>query len=265
MFALVVRVRFPRMLLVVAVVLMAFASAAAAVPGNGRGNGRNDTTTTTTSTTISATSTTTSTPPPTSTYFSTLPVGAALPTDAVCASLVRAAPEVRANNLPFNNTVGVGGNSVYPKVSGNFTGSTDEILQWVACKWGLDEDIVRAQIVRESYWDQRAVGDDGESFGLGQVRAPYHPSAFVNDNAKVSSAYNVDYTYAVWRDCFEGRMTWLNTVERGLEYAAGDVWGCLGVWFSGRWYTQAAIDYMNLVRSDLDNRVWETQNFLSYG
>ena len=203
--------------------------------------------------------------PPPPTRFATLPVGSALPSDATCASRVRAAPEVRAANASYNNTRGIGGNSVYPRVSGNFVGTTDQILQWAACKWGVDEDIVRAQIVRESYWDQRSIGDNGESFGLGQVRVPYHQSAFVNDNAKRSSAYNVDYTYAVWRDCFEGKLTWLNTVERGREYSAGDLWGCLGVWFSGRWYTTPAMNYMSLVQSDLNQRVWTTPNFLSYG
>ena len=203
--------------------------------------------------------------PPPPTRFATLPVGSALPSDATCASRVRPAPEVRAANVSYNNTRGFGGNSLYPRVSGNFAGTTDEILQWAACKWGIDEDIVRAQIVRESYWDQRSVGDNGESFGLGQVRVPYHQSAFVNDNAKRSSAYNVDYTYAGWRECFEGRMTWLNTVERGRDYSAGDLWGCLGVWFSGRWYTAAAVGYMSLVQSDLNQRVWTTPSFLNYG
>ena len=203
--------------------------------------------------------------PPPPTPFATLPVGSALPTDATCASRVRAAPEVRAANVPYNNTGGFGGNSLYPRVSGGFTGTTDEILQWVACKWGIDENVVRAQIVRESYWDHRTVGDNGESFGLGQVRVPYHDTAFVNDNAKRSSSYNVDYTYAVWRECFEGRLTWLNTVERGREYAAGDLWGCLGVWFSGRWYTSAALNYIGLVQSDLNQRVWTAPEFLQYG
>ena len=203
--------------------------------------------------------------PPPPTRFATLPVGTVLPSDAMCAANVHAVPEVRAANITYNNTRGVGGNSLYPRVSGNFSGSTDEILQWAACKWGIDEDVVRAQIARESFWDQRTVGDNGESFGLGQVRVPYHQSAFVNDNAKRSSAYNVDYTYAGWRDCFEGRLTWLNTVERGREYSAGDLWGCVGVWFSGRWYTAAAVSYIDLVQSDLNQRVWTTPNFLSYG
>ena len=59
------------------------------------------------------------------------------------------------------------------RVTGNFTGTTDEIIQWVACKWGVDEDAVRAQIIKESYWYQSNVGDNGESFGLGQVRGDH--------------------------------------------------------------------------------------------
>ena len=84
-------------------------------------------------------------------------------------------------------------------MTGNFTGTTDEIIQWAACKWGIDEDLVRAQIAVESWWDQRAGGDltstqsnchpdvrtttgqCPESFGLLQVRYLYHASAFVDD------------------------------------------------------------------------------------
>ena len=39
--------------------------------------------------------------------------------------------------------------------------STDEILQWAACKWGIDEDIVRAQAAKETYWTQDHLGDFG--------------------------------------------------------------------------------------------------------
>jgi autotransporter family porin len=205
--------------------------------------------------------------PPSSGRFETLPPGSALPSDAECAARVRPAPEVRPSNAVPNATRGVSPNDVYPRVTGDFTGTTDEILQWVACKWGIDEDIVRAQIVKESWWQMSANGDNGESWGLGQVRVPYHQSAFENDNARRSSAYNVDYTYAVWRACYEGELTWLNTVERGRDYAGGDAWGCLGVWFSGRWYTQPAITYIEGgptngygdvgVRQHVQRRTWE--------
>jgi autotransporter family porin len=215
------------------------------------------------------------TPPPApspSGRFETLPPGTPLPGDAECAARVRPAPEVRPSNAVPNATRGVSANDVYPRVTGDFTGTTDEILQWAACKWGIDEDIVRAQIVKESWWQMSANGDNGESWGLGQVRVPYHQSAFENDNARRSSAYNVDYTYAVWRACYEGELGWLNTVERGRQYAAGDEWGCLGVWFSGRWYTEAAITYIEGgptngygdvgVRQHLQRRTWEQADFL---
>ena len=100
------------------------------------------------------------------------------------------------------------------------------------------------------------IGADGqagqcpESVGLMQVRTPYmRPSI---DDALVSSAYNMDIAFAIWRNCFEGNETWLNTVERGRHYAAGDLWGCVGRWFSGRWYTQPANDYIAGVQDYLN-------------
>jgi hypothetical protein len=221
-------------------------------------------------------------------HFSTLPVGAVLPSDATCASEVRPAKEVRPANTAANQTRGVGGNSLYPRVTGNYVGTTDEIIQWAACKWGIDEDVVRAQAAVESYWFQRTAGDftttpslcvpghrtlgaDGvpgecpESIGLLQVRYPYHGTAFAtNDDAAVSTAYNIDYAYASWRNCFDGGDGWLNTLNPpGKHYQAGDLWGCVGLWFSGRWYDAGAMAYIAKVQSYLNERIWETPSFLS--
>jgi hypothetical protein len=213
----------------------------------------------------------------------TLPPGATLPSDSVCAAAVHPTPEVRAVNVPFNNTKGNGGpqTGIYTRVTGNFTGTTDELIQWAACKWGFDADTIRAQVAVESWWHQDAAGDlssdpthcvpghpigvDGhpgqcpESIGLLQLRFPYIPLAF--PSATNSSAYNLDYALAARRSCFEGNETWLNTVERGRDYAAGDMWGCMGMWFSGRWYTQPAIDYIAKVQDYLARRVWESADF----
>ena len=220
-------------------------------------------------------------PPPTSGRFETLPVGATLPSGSVCAALVRSVPEVRPENAGPNNLRGNASNannrtdwSEFDRVDGNFAGTTDEIIQWAACKWGIDEDIARAQVVKESFWYQSANGDNGESWGLGQVRDTAHQSAFeYSVNARTSSAYNLDYTYASWRACYEGVYTWLNTVERGATYGAGDAWGCTGVWFSGRWYTDAAIRYIEGgdtggygdigVRQHFQARTWETASFIN--
>ena len=219
---------------------------------------------------------------PTSGHFATLPVGSALPSDAACAAAVRPVAELRADNVQANHTVGVGATDGQPRVTGHFVGSTDEIIQWTACKWGIDEDIVRAQIAKESAWHQNARGDlttdqsscypslrtsSGpcpESVGLGQVRYLYHGAAFANGNAVNSSAYNLDYTYAAWRSCFEGQQAWLNNAERGAQYAAGDQWGCVGLWFAGRWYTNDAITYIAAVKDYLAQRVWETPSFKSW-
>jgi len=227
---------------------------------------------TTTTTRPPVTTTTTSAPAPA--RFATLPVGAALPTGAQCAVRVRAAVEIRPENATANNTRGSRANansntswSGFNRVDGDFVGTTDQIIQWAACKWGIDEDIVRAQVIKESYWYQSANGDNGESWGLGQVRDTYHQSAFQYAvNARTSSAYNLDYTYASWRACYEGNYTWLNTVERNGTYAAGDVWGCVGLWFSGRWYVNNDA-YLNQVgdsvRWHYNNKTWLTPTFVN--
>jgi len=49
----------------------------------------------------------------------------------------------------------------------------------------------------------------------------------------------------------------------GRDYAAGDVWGCVGLWFSGRWYFNNA-DYLAAVHEYLDDRIWETPPFINY-
>ena len=214
-------------------------------------------------------------------HFGTLPVGSALPSGADCATRVRAAAEIRPENNAANHNRGSRANantrtdwSGFNRVDGDFAGTTDELVQWAACKWGIDEDIVRAQIVKESTWYQSAVGDGGESFGLGQVRTTAHQSAFqYSINAKDSNAYNLDYTYASWRACFEGVYTWLNNVDRVGTYVSGDVWGCIGVWFSGRWYLNndaylnqsgtAAAWWDGGVKWHYNNKTWLTPSFVN--
>jgi hypothetical protein len=230
-------------------------------------------------------------------YFVTLPPGSQLPDEAVCAELVKPRPENKAGNLIYNLTVG--GQGIAPdfftpgsgdpranteigiRVTGNFTGTTDEILQWAACKWGVDEDLVRAQAAIESWWRQETKGDwttdptrcppdhglgvDGipgqcpESWGILQNRYPYEQSAW--PGIALSTAFNADLTYAIWRACFEGYEWWLNHVEQGAVYASGDTWGCVGRWFSGRWHTDAAELYIDRVQDYLDQRIWETPYF----
>ncbi len=185
-------------------------------------------------------------------------------------------PETRPANASYNARRGNGSNDWNPRVDGNYVGTTDEIIQWAACKWGLDEDIARAQAAKESWWDMSAGGDRTsdqsechpdlrtgagqdcpESIGLLQVRWLYHKEAFENSNAILSTAYNVDYAFAVWRDCFEGNLSWL----RPDGYTAGDADGCLGAWFSGQWYPPDAVVYISAVHDLRSQRIWEQSNF----
>ena len=192
---------------------------------------------------------------------------------------MRPAAEVRADNAGYNATRGsTPQTGWYARVTGNFSGTTDQIIQWAACKWGIEEDIVRAQAAKESAWHQNAGGDYtsdvhcspsaprngatcADSVGMMQVRFSAHPTAF--PSALTSTAFNLDYSLAVIRSCYEGRETWLNQFERGRDYAAGDLWGCVGLWFSGRWYYNNA-DYLTAVQDYLNRRVWAQPDFLNW-
>ena len=242
-----------------------------------------------TTSTSSTTPTTSTTAPPGTGHLSTLPPGSALPGDQTCASQVRPAPEVRPGNASFNAAAGTQKNLTGPaptfsRVDGNFTGTTDEVLQWAACKWGIDEDVVRAQAAVESWWNQTNLGDwtsNGavcapnhpigsdpghpgqcpESVGILQVRYQYWSNGF--NQVETSTAYNADYVYAAWRACYEGDDAWLNTVDHVGTYGPGDLWGCIGVWYSGRWHTSAAEGYISAVKSDLASKIWTQPQFAS--
>ena len=45
------------------------------------------------------------------------------------------------------------------KVTGHFTGTTDEILQWAAAKWGVPDNMIRTVAFMESAWHQANYGD----------------------------------------------------------------------------------------------------------
>lgn len=145
-------------------------------------------------------------------------------------------------------------------VNGRFRGTTDEIIQWAAYKWGFDPRLLRAAAVVESWWHQSAVGDNGDSFGLFQVRRPYHCWGECRI-ARESTAFNADYYGGILRAYFDGKMGWLNTVERGRDYGPGDVWGSVGAWYAGRWWTDPAKGYIRVVRQRLRERTWRTAGF----
>jgi len=145
------------------------------------------------------------------------------------------------------------------QVTGAFTGTTDEIIQWAAYKHGLDPNLLRAVAAVESWWHMSTRGNNGDSFGLFQIRSPYNCCASI---AASDTAFNADYYGAVIRAYYDGREGWLNTVSgNGARYRAGDLWGSIGAWFSGRWHNSAAERYVAKVKQYLCERVWSEPGF----
>jgi autotransporter family porin len=205
---------------------------------------------------------------PITSHFETLRPGARLPSGQDCAARVRPEPRepvpgnAGANHAPGATVHDISGASeagnrrLAPRIDGAFAGTTDEIVQWGACKWGFDEDIVRAVALVESGWDQAATGDfeNGamQSFGLLQIKRTVHGGTY--PASRDSTAFNVDYALAWRRACFEGDFRWLK--QKNPNYAAGDEWGCVGAWYSGGWYDEGARAYIERVRSALRDRSW---------
>jgi len=166
-----------------------------------------------------------------------------------------------------------------PRINGNFEGTTKQILRWAACKWGIDQNMVFAQAAGESWWRQTTKGDwassgcppghgpgvDGrpglcpQSWGILQNRYPYEKTSW--PGIAKSTAINADAAYAIWRAFFVGYEIWLNTVDRGRTYRAGDALGCIGRWFAGRWHTPPAQRSIGKVGQYLREKIWSTKNF----
>jgi hypothetical protein len=205
----------------------------------------------------------------------TIPPGGALRSDVEAAALVRQRPwEPRPANRAANETT-PDRPILWParaedlhwtrwialrrRVTGRFAGSTDEIIQWASYKWGIDEDVTRAIAAQESDWDQAMVGDAGESFGLMQVKDHYRDGTLDLGGypwTARSTALNVDITLAWVRACYEGAFydggDWLY----GGSLIRGDIWGCVGAWYSGDWYGPGAKAYIADVKKILATRPW---------
>jgi hypothetical protein len=154
-------------------------------------------------------------------------------------------------------------------VTGHFTGTTDEVIQWAAIKWGFRPDLLRAVATVESWWKMSTVGDNGDSFGLYQVRRPYHCKGSVCRQFRRDAAFNADYYGGILRAYYDGRQDWLNDPgvrqDNGKVYRRGDLWGSVGAWFSGRWWNALARGYVTKVKSALADRTWRSSDFLSGG
>ncbi|NMO88387.1 hypothetical protein [Actinomycetospora sp. TBRC 11914] len=227
------------------------------------------------------------------------PVGSFLLDDAQAAAMVQQSSwEPRPENTTPNHTVPppdfrpreyggmANGDYVFNRITGNYTGTTDEIFQWAAAKWGLPDELVRAEASVESQWyqghkdasgnpiNQEGYGDFGDCGGSPPPSpfGPQGPAAFgvmqvkwcaVNDMSQGgyggwpwtenSTAYSVDTYAAVLRGCYEGWEPWL-----GPNYHAGDLWGCVGRWYTGTWYSPTAQNYIARVQHAMQTKPWLT-------
>jgi hypothetical protein len=259
--------------------------------------------------------------PPRGGYFALKGVGSwsTLPSGAQCKSIVHSSTwEPRTVNTKRNHTL-VDASAVHaslaarpyddsftnwnswliPRVDGQYEGTTDEIFQWGACKWGLPDDLIRAIAVQESTWYQYETYPSGrcvlyfscgdivdnptaatqaycngiakfgydyqpdfgagvcpETFGIVGVMSYQDPAwGPMKDNQngtfpfnRDSTAFAVDYLGSFLRGCFEGWITWLGP--------SGDLWGCVGAWFSGDWYASGANNYIASVQNEMKSFIW---------
>ena len=192
-----------------------------------------------------------------------------------------------------------------PRVTGHHIGTTDENIQWAACKWGMADNLLRAIAYRESSWFQSEIYPDGRcvlQHGCGDVAGSSTPASRAycsglsrhghdyttdfgaglcprtfsivgvmswqdpawgpmagNQNGtfpfnRDATAFALDYLGAVLRGCQEGWMRWLGA--RGAPYGRGHIWGCVGAWYTGAWWTRDAHRYVALVKSAQRERPW---------
>lgn len=130
-------------------------------------------------------------------YFETVPPGSwsELPSDATCARRVHESTwEPRPDNAAANHRMPDAGavrrslasrprsaldtydprwdSWLLARVTGGHVGTTDENIQWAACKWGLSDNLLRAVAIVESTWFQYLADLDGrcaEKRGCGDL------------------------------------------------------------------------------------------------
>jgi hypothetical protein len=141
-------------------------------------------------------------------------------------------------------------------VDGQYTGTTEMIIRWAACKWGMDEDMIRAQATAEhGTWIQWNAGGDErksmnqcqagnnldhnstnlwgylisngcyQSWSIWQTKVIYSSpniGAWTTWSAiNESTAFAVDYRYASQRSCMNGDQSgYFNDKKTGSAYLA---------------------------------------------
>jgi Bacterial Ig domain len=256
--------------------------------------------------------------PPVGGHYSMLGPGASLPNVADCVNAVNASaiPE----NAPWNQNDGTGynynkpppggvpsyfytyapaGNELphadFAKVDGNYSGSTDDLIRITACKWGIDEDYVRAQAWIEDGWHQdcaaahggigcRVAGDMNSPAGdpSGLPVTPITPNGVfsaIDGYGNPGSATDHWDSWSmlqtkVWYDW----MTWpmiQDSTSFGLDFRFAEMRGCVNGDETSYYNSQSSSmgsDYQNAVSRAQSNpngaspvSGWTNLQYLSYG
>ncbi|WP_343965943.1 hypothetical protein [Kribbella koreensis] len=221
-------------------------------------------------------------PPAADGYWQTMPAGsfAQLPTEAECAERVhRSEWEPRPGNSKPNQTMPAVEQvhtslAVRPRatpaeaydtrwdslglarVTGHHTGTTDENIQWAACKWGLADNLVRAVAVTESTWYQKDLYPSGacvEKRGCGDLfpKPTAASGEYCNEIKLAGYDYQRDYgqnlcpkTFSIigvmsWQDPAWGQMAGnqngtfpfnRDSTAFALDYYGAYIRGCLEGW-----------------------------------
>ena len=219
--------------------------------------------------------------------------------DKEAAAQVAHVPEVRPTNRPYNNYYPSAAqlHAFYTTTGGRYhktsvqenplnayvTGhdhlknpSTDDLIQWAAHKWGIPENVMRAQTSFESLWFQNWGGDLStvshadywrypaqfresdwrvwQSIGIAQIKWVPGSSLGVGTEPLrwLSTAFNVDYLGATIRYYYDGRCRWCKPGYRSKQpWLSIGGWNRPQPWLNGRqWF------YIGKVKSDLAHRAW---------
>jgi hypothetical protein len=241
-------------------------------------------------------------PPPAEGYFQTVPAGSptTLPDEADCTDQVhRSNWEPRPGNAKPNQTMpdvaavhsslatrprSTEADAYDPRwdswllarVTGQHEGTTDENIQWAACKWGLSDNLVRAVAVVESTWYQRELYPNGacvEKRGCGDL-FPAATAASREFCAGLKTAgydYQRDYgaglcpkTFSIvgvmsWHDPAWGQLAGnqngtfpfnRDSTAFAVDYLGSDLRGCIEGW--ERWLVQGT----GFKRMSAKDRMW---------
>ncbi len=225
--------------------------------------------------------------------------------DEAARGCVHHMPEQRPTNVSANNTVpsdaallafheqaALGFNVMAKYVTGRpglASPSTDDLIQWASCKWGIPTEIERAQVYEESKWFNldgvgKGLGDEAcgaskaeeeqipaiarkgggciyTSLSLAQVkwRLNNSPQPGTNPLRWQSTAFALDYLGATVRFYYDGFCpSWV-----GSGCTAGNQWRSIAAWFSPNPWTgnSGATKYEGEVQHWLAEKPWTKAGF----